>query len=205
MTEVIEKNGLRWPATDEICYDVILKDVPFLHEAIALCEEKRTAVQAGGNAGMYPLEIAKHFDQVLTFEPEILNFECLVANTKTVPNITVVYGLLGDCHQLMGISGWKPNCGSYEVTGTGDIPQSMISDFNLKDLDFIQLDVQGYEGKVLQGGRETMERCKPVIMLEEGYGQTPRHFLQEMGYEEAIATRPINKSGVRDAVYVCKT
>jgi len=31
---------------------------------------------------------------------------------------------------------------------------------------FLKIDVDGYEGKVLRGGRQMLERCKPVVFME---------------------------------------
>ena len=194
------KGGLVWPKTDEICYDCILKDVPFLKEATKFCKEKRTAIQAGGNAGMYPLELNSIFYRVLTFEPEDGNFHCLVENVSCHPSIKPYKGALGNEREGVCLSGWPPNSGAYKVSGKGTIKQYVIDDFNLKDVDFIQLDIQGSELKALYGAVETIERTHPVIMLEEGMVDCVP-FLRELGYEEVAATRPAGKSGIRDAVY----
>jgi FkbM family methyltransferase len=202
MMDTVEKDGLIWPASDTICYDCIIKDIPFLREAVGYCTQTRTAIQAGGNAGMYPVELADHFDRVFTFEPEPLNFFCLERNTAHLVDVQAINGVLGDSREPVGISGWEPNCGSYEVSGDGDIQQIVIDDMELTDLDFLQLDVQGFEGRVIKGAITTIQRSHPVIMLEEGYGITPHGLLKTLGYVEVTSTRPGNKSGVRDTVYV---
>lgn len=198
----VEKDGLLWPATDTICYDCILQDIPFLIEAVGYCTQHRTAIQAGGNAGMYPVELSSHFARIFTFEPEPLNFFCLKHNTSHLAGVQAINGVLGDSREPVSINGWEPNCGSYEVSGEGDIQQTVIDDMNLTDLDFLQLDVQGFEGRVLKGAIGTIQHSHPVIMLEEGYGTTPIALLKVLGYKEVISTRPGNKSGVRDTVYV---
>jgi FkbM family methyltransferase len=199
--DTVEKDGLLWPATDTICYDCIIKDIPFLIEAVGYCTQTRTAIQAGGNAGMYPVELANHFDRVFTFEPEPLNFFCLERNTAHLVDVQAINGVLGDAREPVSINGWEPNCGSYEVSGDGDIQQIVIDDMELTDLDFIQLDVQGFEGRVINGAITTIQHSHPVIMLEEGYGATPTALLKTLGYVQVASTRPGNKSGVRDTVY----
>lgn len=42
----------------------------------------------------------------------------------------------------------------------------VASAFNIKDIDFIKIDVEGFEGHVLQGGKETLEQNRPVVVLE---------------------------------------
>ena len=200
--DTVNKGGLIWPAADTICYDCIIQDIPFLREAVGYCTQHRTVIQAGGNAGMYPVELADHFDRVFTFEPEPLNFFCLERNTAHLVDVQAINGVLGDSREPVSISGWEPNCGSYEVSGDGDIQQLVIDDIGLTDLDFIQLDVQGFEGRALKGAIDTIQRSHPVIMLEEGYGTTPLALLKTLGYVQVASTRPGNKSGVRDVVYV---
>lgn len=196
------RDGLVWPATDEICFDCIKKDVPFLIEALNYCTQLRTAIQAGGNAGMYPVVLSEHFDRVITFEPEALNYQCLEANTADIPNVQTINGIIGNSHHTVGLWGWEPNSGSYEVSGDGDVAQHIVDDFELTDVDFIQLDIQGFESAAIAGALETIAKSKPVIMLEEGHGLSPVPVLANLGYTEVAATRPANKSGIRDAVYV---
>jgi len=46
-----------------------------------------------------------------------------------------------------------------------------IDDLGLDACDLIQLDVEGFEAKVLQGASQTITRCRPVIMVEDrGHG-----------------------------------
>lgn len=202
--ETVLKDGLVWPATDEICYDVILKDIPFMHEAISYCSDTRTCIQAGGNAGMYPVEFSKYFKRVLTFEPEPLNFSCLCKNIKEHSNVQPHKAVLGNTHQKVSIHGWLPNSGAWEIVkgseGTGTIEQVRIDDLSLDDVDFIQLDVQGYEGNVLEGGMETILRCSPVIVLEEGYGPLQTSLLANIGYQAIKRSNPKNQ--VWDMIYV---
>jgi FkbM family methyltransferase len=42
-----------------------------------------------------------------------------------------------------------------------------LDTFKLKP-GFIKIDVEGYESEVLNGGRKTIEECRPIIMLESG-------------------------------------
>ena len=41
---------------------------------------KKVVVQAGGNCGMQVVKFAEFFDTVYTFEPDPVNFHCLVNN-----------------------------------------------------------------------------------------------------------------------------
>ena len=44
--------------------------------------------------------------------------------------------------------------------------QKTLDSFNYKNVDYIKIDVEGYELCVLQGAKKTIERCRPIIQVE---------------------------------------
>jgi hypothetical protein len=42
----------------------------------------------------------------------------------------------------------------------------MIDGLGLQRLDLLKLDLEGMEAEALDGARETIERCKPVLFIE---------------------------------------
>ena len=56
---------------------------------------RSVAVQAGGCMGMYPRLLSDMFNAVYTFEPDPLNFHCLVANCQR-DNIVKMNAALGE-------------------------------------------------------------------------------------------------------------
>src|SRR5947207_3404035 len=59
-------------------------------------------VQAGGCCGMYPFLLSHLFKRVYTFEPDHLNFYCLVQNTQR-DNIYKMNVALGDQSRLVAL------------------------------------------------------------------------------------------------------
>ena len=61
--------------------------------------------------------------------------------------------------------------GSYEynLTTSDRVPMTTIDKFvldnNLKKVDFIKMDTEGYEKQVILGAKETIKRFKPVLAL----------------------------------------
>ena len=50
--------------------------------------------------------------------------------------------------------------------GTETIQVKTLDSYNFKNVDIIKMDVEGYELFALEGARETIERCLPVVQLE---------------------------------------
>ena len=169
------RDGLWWPEGDRIAYDLLQKEVGFLSGAIDHCDHHYTAIQAGGNCGIYPLYLSDYFTSVITFEPERQNYGCLLKNIENRTNIIASCAALGDSGGLVGIEPCEYNNGASYVVDGRDVQVIAVDDLGLDSLDLIQLDVEGYEAKALQGASQTINRCKPVIMVEDrGHGSQIR-------------------------------
>jgi FkbM family methyltransferase len=165
-----EAGGFLWPAN----VGKWRKYGNHAHELAAVLpflRRQRVAVQAGGHCGMYPIWLAKQFERVYTFEPEARNFACLLHNVRTAGVEGSVYaarGLL--CHERrpLHLSVHGKNSGGHKVVelGTGPVPCYRIDDMALEHVDLIQLDVEFMELPALMGAVDTIERCRPVLMLE---------------------------------------
>jgi len=133
------------------------------------CTSRKVAVQAGGFIGIYPKLLSLMFDEVYTFEPDPLNFHCLVNNCQS-PNIHKFNSVLGAEHQLVNVGGGLDvNPGMFKVLGSdnrSNVPTLRIDDLQLNACDLIQLDIEGYEVNALTGASETIERFKPIICCE---------------------------------------
>ncbi|SNT36751.1 methyltransferase, FkbM family [Tropicimonas sediminicola] len=47
-----------------------------------------------------------------------------------------------------------------------DVETRRLDSFDIRDLGFIKIDVEGHELEVLQGGKETLARETPVLLIE---------------------------------------
>jgi FkbM family methyltransferase len=127
---------------------------------------KDMAVQAGGNVGVWPTELAKHFKHVFTFEPDELNFKCMDRNI-TEKNIFMFNSGLGDRRECVELNRMDGNCGAHFVDGKGDVQILKLDDYPFETLDCLLLDIEGYEFKALLGALVTIKRFHPVIVCEE--------------------------------------
>lgn len=166
---------------DDVAIEVVNKEVVFLDVVMDYVKRRNTCIQAGGHVGIYPIYLSKYFRSVVTFEPNIENFECLKKNIEGIPNIFAVNRGLSnkattetffvdkspDGRKNSGSSFVKD--GEYPEYDLGEFKQDVVtidSLFKEEQVDFIQLDVEGHEYEVLLGGEETIKRCSPLIMVE---------------------------------------
>ena len=179
-----------WVAQDRGAWDGPKHDWETSHKQgiLDLVTDWTNCIQAGGNQGMYPRLMSKMFQHVYTFEPDPLNFYCLVVNC-CVENIYPINAALGDESGLVKVNrGSLTNTGEHKVTTNGDchVPMFTIDSLKLPTCGLIQLDLEEYELNALKGAMETIVRCKPVIQCECGNDDI-LNLLRPFGYE-AVAT-----------------
>ena len=194
------RDGVWWPAFDHKPLNglaEIEKGLPALDITVDLCTNKRTAFQAGGNVGLWAKRLARSFDRVYTFEPNEASYRCLVRNTTGIANIERFRSALGE---EIGTALMRPSvsAGTWRVdeNGTYEVPVTTIDSAGCNDVDAIVLDVEGHEVAVLKGAAQTIERCHPIIHVEEL--ERSRDAIQR--HLHALGYRMIREYG-RDRIY----
>ena|SRR5688572_23610477 len=140
-------------------------------------------VQAGGNHGMYPRLLSPMFKTVYTFEPDSLSYFALVNNCQQ-DNIIKMQAALGDAHKMVAVyRAHMSNTGMHRIIDqdAATIPMLMLDDFVFPNLDFLWLDVEGYEENILKGATRNLEQHHPVIFCENGH-QGIDQLLLPLGY-----------------------
>jgi FkbM family methyltransferase len=77
-----------------------------------------------------------------------------------------------------------------------------IDSLGLPRCDFIKIDVEGHESQVLNGARETMERCLPILAVEADLQSREYGFvddLAELGYQFHLLTALYVRQSPEDA------
>lgn len=144
-------------------------------------KQREVVVTAGACCGMHVRFYAKQFSRVYAFEPDPLNFHCMVNNAQ-YDNVIKLNAALGDKNGLIRVNrGGMGNVGTHTVSEGGIVPCFALDTLNLDACDLIQLDVEGYELNVVHGAIETIKRFWPVITAENGH--KCEDFLTSIGYE----------------------
>ena len=203
-TETVDALGRSWlwPVDDVECRKVVFNWSKDLAIVFQHCRSFRTAVQAGGNMGVWPWLLAKRFQRVVTFEPDMQCFHCLEANLLGVKNVTAIPFGLWDRPAKISMVPVPGNLGAQSITlgGTGS---AVTIDQNVSEpVDLIYLDIEGAEWEALHGAIRTIQNYKPVIAVEDkNLGSVPRGTIEkwlakEFGYR--VVARPH-----RDVVMAC--
>lgn len=144
-------------------------------------------ISAGGNQGLYPRILGELFAYVYTFEPDPLNFYCLVRNCQ-MDNIIKIQAALGETNEMCRVIR-KPmeNTGMHtiELQRKEDchIPVLTIDSFHFQNLDLIHLDLEGHELPALKGAIRNIQQHRPLIMAERGQNDAFKQFMSQYGYK----------------------
>lgn len=133
------------------------------------------AVDVGANKGIYTERMARHFARVHAYEPQPSLAEFL---TRAVPaNVTVHQAAVSDqagkirlavplaanLNELATVA--HPDDLPGEVRFV-DVPAARLDDEAWSRLDFLKIDVEGHEVAALKGARASIERFRPVVLVE---------------------------------------
>jgi FkbM family methyltransferase len=173
LTGFRRERGLLWPDYDRRCAEVTFSEVGDLLPAVMpLVPQRRVAVQAGGNCGQLVSQLSEEFGSVYTFEPDPENFVALTVNTALMRGVFRYQAALGAERALRGLATGdrhfpSTNCGALYMSGAGPIPTLAIDDLGLTVCDLIMLDIEGGEFSALRSAQQTIDRCRPVVVIED--------------------------------------
>jgi len=131
---------------------------------------KHTAIDVGGHCGFWSFYLGGNFKKVYAFEPVKIFRECF---KKNIPhgNVELLPVALGNENGFVSMNVELENTGATHVSSnTNDLDKvelKKLDDYELTDVDFIKIDVEGYENQVVLGAKETLLRNKPIIIVEQ--------------------------------------
>jgi FkbM family methyltransferase len=149
-----------------------------------LCDNDSHVLDVGANIGMTALALSQICPrgQIAAIEPIPRTFQCLQRNVAEADsgNIKIFNFALGSRDGLALMQGHPSNFASSFVADNYKIPASdhfshkvavkrldkIFCELSLDRLDFMKVDVEGFELEVFAGAKETLTIYKPIVFLE---------------------------------------
>lgn len=138
-----------------------------------LIKRRRRFLDIGANVGLYSYYFSKKFEVVEAFEPlheltyrlqsfikKINIYNVALSNVKG--NLDFYIPIHRNILQLP-LASLEPRGGDFEKRIVDVVN---LDSYQFQDVDLIKIDVEGHELKVLEGGLDTIRKCKPVIIVE---------------------------------------
>ncbi len=180
-------------------------------DELALClqciKPGDVVIDAGAHIGTFAVPFARRVGptgHVCAFEPQRLAYMALTTNLFinclgewTTPICAALGAEVGRCkvHRIdprapnTNIGGARlndpDNISGIPILGEQeDAPMTTIDAMGYIRLDFIKIDTEGMDAAVIAGGKETIKRCRPVILTEclEGDEQPLKDILADLDY-----------------------
>ena len=131
---------------------------------------KNTAIDIGGHCGFWSFYLGINFKKVYAFEPVNIFQECF---KKNIPhkNVELIPIALGNDNKFISMNIEMKNSGATHISNEIDENNKMelkkLDDYEFINIDFIKIDVEGFENQVVLGAKETLIRNKPIIIVEQ--------------------------------------
>ena len=138
--------------------------------SLDFCHRRRVAVDVGANVGLWSRDLVQSFERVIAFEPVGEFRECLQLNVSQ-DRLEIRTEALGNQITTCEMIITEGNTGHTHVNpdsiGHGSTKIITLDSLNLEILDYLKLDCEGFEYRVLQGAEQTLLRCKPIVVVEQ--------------------------------------
>lgn len=187
-----------------------------LIKALPYVKTFEVAVDVGANVGTWARVLARLFNEVHCFEPVDTFRECLELNIVEAdrPRVRVHDCALGaeDGELELMISkrssGWthavptakgggtaldnslKKHSGGHLEFTNKTVSVKRLDSFKIERMDFLKIDVEGFELNVVRGGAELIRKHKPTVIVEQKPGTPDRY-----GFDAKGAVKELQRMG----------
>ena len=165
----------------------------------------------GANIGYWSKFLSEKLKvkHVYSFEPDPQSFKILKNNMKTANNCTCFnFGISSSVKEIKlfidphhsGDNRPIETKGRQAISIQGISVDHFVDINNLKDLDFIKIDIQGGEYEALKGSRKTINKFKPNLLIEIDQKLSPNlvRFMKELFQKEKYRLMIVKDSRKED-------
>lgn len=167
-------------------------------------------VEVGANIGNHVLYYCSQLEpkKVVCFEPGKFSLTALKKNIELnyLEDKVIVYPFAVGAknghgrqeHFSLANTGMNRVVAVEEGSGEESVEIRSLDSFDLDKVDFIKIDVEGGEQFVLEGAKETIRRCRPVLLVEvfEEHCMEVDSWMEKMDYSRLI------RLGLHNNLYV---
>ena len=152
--------------------------------ALEYVKQWRVCLDIGSNIGQWTRPLAKRFESVVCFEPNPNFRECFNKNIDDNNVVLWPMGLSDKEHKAK--QGFNSTVLQNEE---GEIHCRTLDSFGLTNVDFVKIDVDGFEIPLLNGAKQTLIKNNPVINIEmkkdkrNNITQQCASILKDLGYK----------------------
>ena len=143
---------------------------PVRLKSLNYVKQSRTALDIGANVGLWSRDLVKNFSKVMAFEPVGIFRDCLEKNVVG-DNFYISPMALGNEDTTANMISTEGNTGHTHIdpasVGQGNTVVVRLDNLNIQDVDYVKIDCEGYEYRVLQGAEQTIKQCRPVVVVEQ--------------------------------------
>jgi FkbM family methyltransferase len=137
-----------------------------------------TVLDIGANIGFYSIlfsQLVGKNGRVIAFEPDENNFKHLKQLTDRLKNVTAIRAAVGERNEKIKLYYSNDLNIDHQTYDNGqnrsykEIDGIFIDGYfkNNETVDFVKIDIQGYDYYAIKGMRQTIERSKGVVILGE--------------------------------------
>lgn len=182
---------------NNICY--YMENGIFENFLIEWCKEMgnsdKIMIDIGAHTGTYSIALSKHFNKIYSFEPQKMTYYALCGSValSNIQNIECInYGLgsneqIGECdlNIISEDGGGSTLLDTSKIIKKEIICVRTLDSFNIKNIGFIKMDIEGNEINALKGSINTLvESNNPSILFENNdYNTELFNYICDLGYK----------------------
>lgn len=193
-------NKLNYILPDNNITDYITHDL-YENTLIDWCKQfmdtTKTFLDIGAHTGTYAVTLSDCFNKVYAFEPQKMTYYALCGTVclSNKYNVECINSGLGSVNQIgnnilniISIDGGGSTVGDVSnnlILRKETININTLDSYNIDNIGFIKIDIEGNELNALKGGEETLKRSNyPKILFEcNEYVAELFEYLESLGYE----------------------
>lgn len=140
------------------------------NRSLMFVREPKVALDIGANVGLWSRDLCERFETVIAFEPVQEFVDCLKLNVPA-QNLQIKQVALGKKDTTVNMVITEHNTGHSHVDtqsfGHGTVQMIKLDSMQFDRIDYVKIDVEGYETELVLGAKKTFRKHKPIIMLEQ--------------------------------------